>query len=112
MTKTVVGLFDTYADAQGAVQDLVDMGVNANDISVVANDARGEFKNYQAGGTSAPGDFNTPDRTGGTKGAEGATAGAVGGGVLGGVLGLLAGVGALAIPGIGPALAAGPLVAA
>jgi len=44
--------------------------------------------------------------------AEGAGAGAVGGGVLGGVLGLLVGVGALAIPGIGPVLAAGPLAAA
>jgi uncharacterized protein (TIGR02271 family) len=112
MAKTVIGLFETYTDAQDAVQELIDTGVNASDISLVANDARGEFKNFRAGVDSAAGDFDTRDQTGGTKGAEGATTGAVGGGVLGGALGLLAGIGALAIPGIGPVLAAGPLVAA
>jgi len=47
-----------------------------------------------------------------TKAPEGATAGAGAGGVLGGVLGWLVGVGALAIPGVGPLIAAGPIVAA
>ena len=47
-----------------------------------------------------------------TKAPEGATAGASTGGVLGGALGWLAGIGALAIPGIGPFIAAGPIVAA
>ena len=47
-----------------------------------------------------------------TKAPEGATAGAAAGAVLGGVLGWLVGVGALAIPGIGPFIAAGPIVAA
>jgi uncharacterized protein (TIGR02271 family) len=112
MAKTVVGMFDNYRQAQDAVQDLIDNGVSAGDISLVANDARGQFKNYRAGNASPTGDFDTPDNTGGTQGAEGATAGAVGGGVLGGAIGLLAGLGALAIPGIGPVLAAGPLVAA
>ena len=112
MAKTVVGLFDRFEDAQNAAQELVDNGIKRNDISLVANDARGQFKNYRASDQSKPGDFKTQDSTGGTQGAEGATAGAVGGGVLGGVVGLLAGIGALAIPGIGPVLAAGPLVAA
>ena len=61
-----------------------------------------------------------PDRTGTrdfayehhTKAPEGATAGAGTGGVLGGVFGWLVGVGALAIPGLGPFIAAGPIVAA
>jgi len=97
MAKTIVGLFDDFSTAQRVVQELVNAGVGRNDISIVANDAKGEYKQYRAEGSSA---------------AEGAGAGAVGGGVLGGVLGLLVGVGALAIPGIGPVLAAGPLAAA
>jgi len=100
MAKTVVGLFDTTAEAQSVVQELINSGFERNDISLVANDARGEYTKYrEVGGTES-------------SAAEGAGAGAVGGGVLGGVLGLLVGVGALAIPGIGPIVAAGPLVAA
>jgi hypothetical protein len=92
-------LFDSHAAAQSAVQELANSGFNRNEISLVANDARGEYGNYRSVGDS-------------TSTGEGAAAGAVGGGVLGGVLGLLVGVGALAIPGIGPVLAAGPLAAA
>jgi hypothetical protein len=100
MAKTVVGLFDTFSGAQNVIQELVNNGFQRNDISLMANDAKGEFaKAKEVGGT-------------GSAAAEGAGAGAVGGGVLGGVLGLLVGVGALAIPGIGPVLAAGPLAAA
>jgi len=99
MAKTVVGLFDTMSEAQNVVQQLVDVGFDRNEISLLANDARGEFQSSRAVGDSS-------------STAEGAGAGAVGGGVLGGVLGLLVGVGALAIPGIGPVLAAGPLAAA
>src|SRR5256885_16152028 len=47
-----------------------------------------------------------------TKAPEGATTGATAGGVTGGVLGLLAGIGTLAIPGVGPLIAAGPIMAA
>src|SRR5215211_7454815 len=98
MTKTVVGLFDNFTEAQNVVQELVNAGLTRNDISLLANDRRGEYSRAVGGTESATG--------------EGAAAGAVGGGVLGGVLGLLVGVGALAIPGIGPVLAAGPLAAA
>lgn len=97
MAKTVVGLFDTYDSAQNTVQELLDQGISANDISVVANNARGEL-------TQTTGSERAV--------AEGAGAGAVGGTVVGGVLGLLVGLGALAIPGIGPVIAAGPLSAA
>ena len=99
MAKTVVGLFDTFTEAQNVVQQLTNSGFDRNEISILANDARGEYANSRAVGDSS-------------STAEGAGAGAVGGGVLGGVLGLLVGVGALAIPGIGPVLAAGPLAAA
>jgi hypothetical protein len=100
MAKTVVGLFDTTAEAQSAVQELINSGFQRNDISLVANDAKGEYASYREVGAT------------GSSTAEGAGAGAIGGGVLGGVFGLLVGVGALAIPGIGPVLAAGPLAAA
>jgi hypothetical protein len=100
MAKTVIGLFDTFSEAQSVVQELVNSGFSRNDISLLANDARGEYANMRTVGDE------------GGSAAEGAGAGAVGGGVLGGVLGLLVGVGALAIPGIGPVLAAGPLAAA
>jgi uncharacterized protein (TIGR02271 family) len=102
MAKTIVGLFDDVNEAHTAVQELVDAGVDHNTISIVANDAKGEYKQYQAG--------DTAEDT--SAAAKGAGAGALSGGALGGVLGLLVGVGALAIPGIGPVLAAGPLVAA
>ena len=100
MAKTVVGLFDTFNDAENVVQELVDNGFNRSEISILANNSRGEY-------SRAVGDTGTGSAT-----AQGAGAGALGGGVLGGVLGLLVGVGALAIPGIGPVLAAGPLAAA
>jgi len=100
MAKTVVGLFDTTAEAQSVVQELINSGFERNDISLVANNARGEYSAAREVGAT------------GSSTAEGAGAGAVGGGVLGGVFGLLVGVGALAIPGIGPVLAAGPLAAA
>jgi hypothetical protein len=99
MAKTVVGLFDNFTDAQNVVQELVNAGFERSEISLLANDQRGEY-------SRAVGD------TGESAAGEGAAAGAIGGGVLGGVLGLLVGVGALAIPGIGPVLAAGPLAAA
>jgi uncharacterized membrane protein len=97
MAHTVVGLFRSYDQAQQAVAGLVNMGVRAEDISVVASDAEGKY-------TRTTGDEHTPGEAAGT--------GAASGGVLGGVLGALVGIGALALPGIGPVLAVGPLAAA
>ena len=99
MAKTVVGLFDTATEAQSVVQELINSGFQRNDISLVANNAKGEYTTSTAREVGATGSST----------AEGAGAGAVGGGVLGGVLGLLVGVGALAIPGIGLVVAAGTL---
>jgi len=97
MARTVVAMFDTLSEAQDAVQDLVDNGIPRDHISLVGSNARGEYTTHEDQESAA---------------AEGAGAGAVGGSVVGGVLGLLVGIGALAIPGIGPVIAAGPLVAA
>ncbi len=99
MAKTVVGLFDNFAEAQYVVQDLIDNGFRREDISVVAGE-------HATGYERMVGDERE------SAAAEGAGAGAVSGSVLGGALGLLVGAGLLAIPGIGPVLAAGPLAAA
>ena len=105
MAKTVVGLFDNASDARAALQELRDGGFSGDDISMVANNARGE---YHDGG-----EFDTTARDGtASEAAEGAGFGATGGAVLGGLGGLLVGLGALAIPGIGPVVAAGTLATA
>jgi hypothetical protein len=96
-SRTIARLFDSYNDASAAVAALEAGGFARDDISLIANRA-------SATGT----DTTTIDDETGTGAGTGATVGAV----LGGGAGLLAGLGALAIPGIGPVVAAGWLVAA
>jgi hypothetical protein len=92
MTKTTISrLFDHYADAQSAVRQLHEAGVPEDDISIIANNADKWY---------------TPDL------AAGAGKGAAIGAGFGGFGGLLAGLGLLAIPGLGPVVAAGWLAAA
>jgi uncharacterized protein (TIGR02271 family) len=98
MAKTVVGLFDDFSEAQAAVRDLVDAGIPRENISIAANDVKGE---YVAGDTDDAG----------SAAASGAVTGATGGAIVGGLGGLLLGLGVFAIPGLGPIVAAGPLVA-
>src|SRR5688572_17916038 len=92
--STVVGLFKNQVDAERAIQRLKQAGFSETQIGVAMRD-RGQQKELIEGT--------------GTQAAEGAATGAIGGGVLGGVIGLLAGVGALAIPGLGPIVAGGAL---
>ena len=96
MAKTIVGLFDTFTEAQGAVQELVNKGFSRENISIAANDATGEYSKSLSS-----------ESTG-----SGAVTGATTGAAIGGVGGLLLGLGALAIPGVGPIVAAGPIIAA
>src|SRR5215212_6429375 len=91
---TVVGLFHNQADAERAIQRLKERGFSENQIGVAIKDRSKQEDLIEGTGTQA---------------AEGAATGAIGGGVLGGVIGLLAGVGALAIPGVGPIIAGGTL---
>jgi uncharacterized protein (TIGR02271 family) len=91
---TVVGLFKNQVDAERAIERLKQAGFTENQIGVAMRD-RSQQKELMEGT--------------GTQAAEGAATGAISGGVLGGVIGLLAGVGALAIPGIGPIIAGGAL---
>jgi hypothetical protein len=101
MANIVVAIYDDFGSANAAVRDLVDNGFSRSDISLVASDATGEYGRYVT---------NPDTETSAT--VEGASVGAGIGAVIGGLGGLLVGLGALAIPGIGPVVAAGPLAAA
>jgi len=96
MTKTVSALYDTYADATAAVRALEAAGVHNSDISMVANRNAADWDDRVPAASDAATD-------------AGAGAG-IGAGV-GGLGGLLAGLGIMAIPGVGPVVAAGWLVA-
>lgn len=93
--KTVTGLFDNYDDAADAVGELEASGVPHADISIVANNSSGW---YNGDGESS-------------KAADDAAGGAGVGAVIGGAGGLLTGLGIMAVPGVGPVVAAGWLVA-
>ena len=94
MAKTIVGMFDSMADAQSAVRELVDIGIARDNIGLVAADTKGEY-------TTKTGTLSDE--------MSGAATGASTGAILGGLGGLLVGLGALVIPGVGPLIAAGPL---
>ena len=91
------GIYKSVSAADTATDALVKAGFAAADVSVLLPENLGTRQIGTEKATKAP---------------EGATAGAGTGAVLGGTLGLLAGIGALAIPGVGPFIAAGPIMAA
>jgi hypothetical protein len=93
----VFGIYPSYANVESGVDGLKAVGFSNRDISVLFPESAGSRDFAHQKGTKAP---------------EGATAGAGTGIVLGGALGWLIGVGALAIPGMGPFIAAGPIMAA
>jgi len=95
--RAVIGLVSTTLQAESIVDALQRADFSTRDISVLFPDKTGtrDFAHEQH-----------------TKAPEGAATGASAGGVIGGTLGLLAGIGTLAIPGLGPFIAAGPIMAA
>jgi hypothetical protein len=95
--KSVFGLVDNENDASDIVESLEGAGFSNEDVSVLFPDKTGTKDFAHEKSTKAP---------------EGATAGVGTGLVLGGTLGWIAGIGALAIPGLGPFIAAGPILAA
>lgn len=103
MTATISRVYDNYADAQLAVSELEQAGVASSNISIVANNSEGWYGN--------DGDRVDRDRDGTDDRAEGAGVGAGVGAGLGGAVGLLTGLGLMAIPGVGPVVAAGWLAA-
>jgi hypothetical protein len=94
--KAVFGIYASADQAERAVDALIEDGFSSADVSVLMPDTRStrEFAHHKD-----------------TKAPEGTAAGVTAGGVVGGTLGVLAGLGTLAIPGLGPLLAAGPIVA-
>jgi hypothetical protein len=95
--KVVIGLVDSESRAGSVVNDLRNAGFATSDVSVLFPDRAGTRDFAHEKNTKAP---------------EGAVTGVGAGGVIGGALGLLAGIGTLAIPGLGPFIAAGPIMAA
>ena len=93
----VYGIYHSRTAAEGAVDRLLADGFRNEDISVLLQDNEGTKDFAHKKDTKAP---------------EGTTTGVVAGGAIGGTLGLLAGIGALAIPGVGPFIAAGPIMGA
>jgi hypothetical protein len=94
--KTAVfGIYTITNQAEAAVNQLMSQGFSGDDISVLMEDSNSSRQFAHEKNTKVP---------------EGTTTGATAGGVIGGTLGLLAGLGALAIPGVGPLIAAGPIM--
>lgn len=92
---SVYGICATRQQAESAVSALTKAGFRADDISLLAPNPESSKELATEKDTKAP---------------EGTTTGATAGGLLGGALGLLAGIGAIAIPGVGPFIAAGPIM--
>jgi hypothetical protein len=93
----VFGIYKSVAQAEMAVDRMIAAGFLSNDISVLLPDNQSTKQFAHEKNTKAP---------------EGTTTGGITGGVIGGTLGLLAGIGAIAIPGVGPFIAAGPIMGA
>jgi stress response protein YsnF len=108
MAKTIVALYDDFPAAESVTRGLVESGFPREDISLMANDPSAERGSGLGGSEAVSGGGRSAD---GDTGTSGTMAGAAIGGALGGVGGLLVGLGALAIPGIGPVVAAGPIAA-
>jgi hypothetical protein len=92
----VFGIYRSAEEAERAVDALIAAGYASTVISVLLPDTNSSREFAHQKDTKAP---------------EGTTAGVTAGGVIGGTLGVLAGIGALAIPGVGPLIAAGPIMA-
>lgn len=106
MSVVITRLFDTYEHATQAVTELEASGIPHGDISIVASNQGGAIPVRQTNDTTGVGTHE-----GDTEAGTGAGTGATLGTVLGGGAGLLAGLGMLAIPGVGPVVAAGWLIA-
>jgi len=91
------GIFKSRSQAEVCVDNLMAAGFRSDDISLLAPDQAVTHQLATEKNTKAP---------------EATTTGAAAGGAIGGTLGLLAGIGALAIPGVGPLIAAGPIMGA
>jgi hypothetical protein len=99
MAKMILCLYDELSDARNAVRDLVKAGFAPESISLVARDVEGRYAS-ELDQQESQTDEGLP---------EDEKEGVIAGGIIGGLAGMVLGLGALAIPGIGPIIAAGPL---
>ena len=97
MKRAVIGVVDSHTRAEELVFALQQAGFAMSDVSVLFADKQGTHDFAHEHNTKAP---------------EGAVAGVGAGGAIGGTIGLLAGIGAIAVPGVGALIAAGPLMGA
>jgi hypothetical protein len=95
--RSVLGIYGSRSAVEAALTHLRDAGFSSNDVSILLPENLGPKELITTKATKAP---------------EGTAAGAGSGAVIGGALGWLVGIGALAIPGLGPFIAAGPIMAA
>lgn len=109
MQRTITRLFNSHTEAMAAVNDLEEAGVPHDDISLIASN--GDRWHEEKGMHGMHAGHHDGDGDGENDAAEGAAKGATTGGLVGGGAGLLAGLGMLAIPGLGPVVAAGWLAA-
>ncbi|MGK5594471.1 MAG: hypothetical protein ACSNEK_03830 [Parachlamydiaceae bacterium] len=112
MNRAVFGIIKTEEDAQRIVDHLEEAGFPLSCISIIFADKRktsgmGVYHPQETKGKNSEIGYEKH-----TKAPEGASAGATTGGIIGGSIGLLAGLGAISIPGLGPFIAAGPIMAA
>ena len=105
MTVTISRLYNNYDDARAAVRNLEAAGVGHNDISILASNADNWYSDDRKDSTYPDRDLDGKDDR-----AEAAGTGAGVGAAVGGAAGLLTGLGLMAIPGVGPVVAAGWLV--
>src|SRR6202162_5893165 len=91
----VFGIYKTRTIAETAVDELISAGFPSADVSVLLPDVQSTRELAHEKNTKAP---------------QGTTTGVAAGGAIGGTLGVLAGIGAIAIPGVGPFIAAGPIM--
>ena len=106
MTVTITRLYNSHAEARAVVQALETAGVKHNDISILASNADEWHRDKK------PATYPDRDLDGRDDRAEAAGTGAGVGAAVGGTVGVLTGLGIMAIPGVGPVVAAGWLVAA
>lgn len=111
MSQTITRLFDSHTQAMSAVRALEDAGIRHDRVSLIADNSEGWHGADRASGEMGErgerGEHGERGERGDNETAEGAGKGATTGGLLGGGAGLLAGLGMLAIPGVGPVVAAG-----
>lgn len=127
MTKAVFGLADDTPHAERIVARLNEAGFRPDDISLLCSEREHHYPRREEKYLEGEKELRYVDDIEGkratnygrslvtechTKAPEGGVTGATAGGIIGGSLGLLAGIGALSIPGLGPFIAAGPIIAA